>query len=279
MTLIIGIKCKGGIVLGSDGAATYGVLGQSTIRQAVKKKLRLLGTQGVVGVSGSVGIGQRFSAEVETIRNQGAASPANPAQKRLLSTMKPHEAMVVLRQALWQIVGSELDIARMMTQTIGNPSPVHSCLSQSVVCLLVGGQPCLFQFDQQGMPEEATDDLPFVAIGSGQLIADPFLAFLRRIYWPTGAPDIELGIFTTVWALHHAIETHPGGVGPPIQIVTFREEKTDKGMSWVAREMAEHTWQEHLQFIKSIEGEMASVPKRLQEGKAEAAPPPEPSRS
>jgi 20S proteasome alpha/beta subunit len=273
MTLIVGIKCKDGIVLGADGAATYAVMGQSTIRQVIKKKLRLLGTQGIVGVSGPVGIGQRFAGELETIRNQGVPiSNSNPPKRQTLDKFKPHEAMGVLRQVLWQIIGAEMDIARHMTQTIGNPSPIHSCLSQSLVCLMIGNEPCLIQFDQQGAPELATEDLPFVAIGSGQLIADPFLAFLRRIYWPNRLPDVDEGVFTTIWALHHAIETHPGGVGPPIQIVTFRQE-ADK--AWRAKEMPEQIWQEHLQFIKSIEGELASVPRKLQEGKAQGPPVPQ----
>jgi 20S proteasome alpha/beta subunit len=37
MTLIIGIKCSDGIVMGADGAATFGSLGQQTIRQGTKK--------------------------------------------------------------------------------------------------------------------------------------------------------------------------------------------------------------------------------------------------
>jgi 20S proteasome alpha/beta subunit len=274
MTLIIGIKCKDGIVLGADGAATYGVMGQSTIRQMVKKKLRLLGSQGVVGVSGPVGIGQRIAGELDTIRNHGFTVQG---KKVLLSALKPHEAMGMLRQVLWQIIGAEMDIAKVTAGTIGNPSPIHGCLSQSLVCLLVGNEPCLIQFDQQGAPELATEDLPFVALGSGQLIADPFLAFLRRIYWPNSLPDVEQGIFTTIWALHHAIETHPGGVGPPIQIVIFRQETEGSQKIWRAKEMPEASWQEHLQFIKSIETELANVPKKLQQANVGTAPVPQPT--
>lgn len=37
MTLIIGIKCRDGIVMGADGAATFEALGQHTIRQETTK--------------------------------------------------------------------------------------------------------------------------------------------------------------------------------------------------------------------------------------------------
>jgi 20S proteasome alpha/beta subunit len=270
MTLIIGIKCRDGLVLGADGAATYAVLGQQTIRQPVKKKLRVGGSQQVVvGTSGSVGIGQRVAGEVEAIQRNGI--PVDGQPKKLAQT-RPHEAMAALRQSIWRIVGSELEIARAASQMIGSGLPIQAAMSQSLVALLVGNEPCLFQFDHQGMPEQVTEDLPFVAIGSGQLIADPFLAFLRRIYWPTELPDVEQGVFTTVWALHHAIATHPGGVGMPIQLITFRKED-DK--IWRAKEVPEQRWQEALQAVDAIEKGIQKIPKQLQED-GNAPPPPQP---
>jgi 20S proteasome alpha/beta subunit len=60
MTLIVGILCKEGVVVGADGAASLGVLGQMTAMQPVKK-LSLLHNCMIVGVSGSVGLSQRIS--------------------------------------------------------------------------------------------------------------------------------------------------------------------------------------------------------------------------
>jgi 20S proteasome alpha/beta subunit len=66
MTLIIGILCSDGAVLGADGAATFGPgLGETTIRQPVRNKLRVIGSDAVAGMSGSVGLSQRFSAMIE----------------------------------------------------------------------------------------------------------------------------------------------------------------------------------------------------------------------
>lgn len=70
MTLIVGIKCDDGIVLGADGAATLGVMGQSTVRQATKK-LDILKESVVVGVSGPVGLAQRIRGEIETYSYRG----------------------------------------------------------------------------------------------------------------------------------------------------------------------------------------------------------------
>ena len=114
MTLIIGIKCSDGVVLGADGAATFGSLGRETIRQPVTRKLEILGGRIVVGVSGPAGLGQRFRGEIE---------------------------------ALW---------------------------------------------DNRGFV--AKSSLPTKAN------ADPFLAFVRRIFWPKRLPTVDEATFTT-WPL------------------------------------------------------------------------------
>jgi 20S proteasome alpha/beta subunit len=275
MTLLIGIKCRDGLVLAADGAATYGVLGQHTIRQPVRKKLRLVDAQTVVGTSGPVGIGQRVAGVVGELRRQNkvAIEPQNPnTSTKQLQQAKPHEVMGHLRTAFWQVIAPELDIARAMMQVMGNGSPLQSALSQSFVAIMVSGDPCLIQFDHQAAPEQVTEDLPFVALGSGQLIADPFLAFLRRIYWPDELPDVKQGVFTAIWALHHTIETIPGGVGHPIQIVTFLKD----GATWKAQEMQREACEEHLQYIKSIEVGIRNVPQQLSAGAASPPPPPTP---
>ena len=73
LTLIVGIKCTDGVVLGADGAATLGVMGTPTVRQAVKK-LTIIDRQVVVGVSGPVGLAQRFTNEVEALWTGGKLS-------------------------------------------------------------------------------------------------------------------------------------------------------------------------------------------------------------
>ena len=84
----------------------------------------------------------------------------------------------------------------------------------------------------------ATPDLPFSAIGSGQFIADPFLAFLRRMFWNDRPPSLGDGIFATAWTLQHAIESAPSGIAEPIQIMVI-----DK--SGQARELAHAQLKEH----------------------------------
>lgn len=122
--------------------------------------------------------------------------------------------------------------------------------------LLVGDEPCLVQFTHQCQPEEATVGLPFLSIGSGQPVADPFLAFIRRIFWPDQAPSLNDGILAALWTVTHTIHAQPGGVASPIRIVTLTRDKNNK---WKAEELSEGDLGEHQQMIELTEDEMRKV--------------------
>ncbi len=267
MTLILGIKCSDGIVLGADGAATNITMGTQTIRQQVKKKLFVIADQIVIGTSGPVGLGQRFKGVVDSLYRNGSLfkDPATSAYRR------PHELMTFLRIEFWKHIELEIQIAMATTQVLAPNLTMNDALAWSLVALPVPNErtPCLFQFDQQASPEEATDDLPFAAIGSGQLIADPFLAFMRRIYWPDRLPTLAEGTLAAYWTLHHAIETHPGGVADPKQVVLIREEK--KGV-WKARELSKEEGEEHLEHVKKLEKCITDFDKEDQHGSPPTPP-------
>ena len=59
MTILVGIKCKDGIIIGSDSSATFSAGQISTIEQATKK-IQILHDSIIVAGTGSVGLGQRF---------------------------------------------------------------------------------------------------------------------------------------------------------------------------------------------------------------------------
>jgi 20S proteasome alpha/beta subunit len=256
VTLIIGIKCSDGIVVGADGAATLGALGTSTVRQPTKK-LDILMNSVIVGVSGPVGLGQRIRGEIEALY-----------QDKKLSNKKPFEAMTIMRETLWKHVSVELQAAASASQAIG-PVATRSALCSTLVALAVAKSPCLFQFDQQCAPEEATSDLPFVAIGSGQQIADPFLALLRRVFWKDVAPSIADGIFATFWILDHAIRTHPGGVAEPKQIAVLHRENG----TWFAKELSPEELKEHEEAVAAAEASLANFRKELQQPGTQSDPP------
>lgn len=158
------------------------------------------------------------------------------------------EAMEFLRDSLWEHVKPEFQNASIAKNAIGNIA-LTSAICSSLIAIPISKNICLFQFNQQCSPEEATDNLPFVSIGCGQKIADPFLAFLRWIFWRNELPSLEEGIFSVFWTLEHAIRTNPGGVSDPKQIITINKENS----KYKIHEFQPTELQEHVGFINDIE--------------------------
>lgn len=241
MTLIIGIKCKDGIVMAADGAATLGSMGQGTAQQPIKK-LDILNEKIIIGVSGPVGLGQLLKGEVESMWDKSA-----------FSNKKPYEVMSLMSQGFRQHIIPELKTAQEARNTLGNAA-LSPAISTTLIALPVSGDLCLFQFDPQGSPEQTVDGLFFVSIGSGQPIADPFLGFLRRIFWPEeGQPTIDEGIFAAVWALDHAIRVNPGGVAEPMQVITMKQ----NGGSVEINELSVAEIDSHRGAVNSAESKLA----------------------
>ncbi len=209
MTLVVGILCSDGVVIASDSAITFG---QTLGQQSATKVRQLGGASLLFGFSGPVGMAQVVGDHILTLyQNKNISHPAAPTSSA---------AMDVIGQA----------IAGKLRPYLQNASLIGQQAPNGVACVCVAsyvfnGKPCLFHFGPTGAPaQEATDQLPFVALGSGQPIAAPFLAFVRRVLWNNGVPDLAAGRFAAAWTLTHVIQTNPGGVGPPIQMATLKLE-------------------------------------------------------
>jgi Proteasome subunit len=237
MTLIIGIQCEDGIVLGADGAATLGTsLGVRTVRQSVKK-LTKIGDSVAIGTSGPVGLGQRFGGCLERLWGD-----------KKLSGKSPVEVMTILQTEFWNFAQLEFKAVQVTAPVLGQAA-LESAISSSIVIMPIAKQARLIQFNHQCSPELASHDLPFVAIGSGQPLGDMFLAFLRRIFWKEHRPRVTDGVLATVWALTQAIKTNTGGVSDPIQVMTLEKANGD----WKVEELAANDLSEHYQAITDAE--------------------------
>ena len=58
-------------------------------------------------------------------------------------------------------------------------------------------------------------------MGSGQPIADPFIAFISKAMFGKKKPKLNEGVFAVFWALQHAIDLNAGGINGPAQIATL----------------------------------------------------------
>lgn len=205
MTIIVGIQCEDGIVLGADGGATLGSPGGGTTCMQPMSKIEAIGNTALVAFSGSVGLGQLYIDSIVKTHNDFRTSDCADICR-------------TLRGVLGKDFAAAAANAKVGAPILGAVAAQSSILTTVLLALNCKSGLHLVQFDPFCNPEMASDKLPFVCMGSGQGIADPFLAFLRRIFWNDHRPTLANGIFAVTWALEHAVKIAPGGIAPPISL-------------------------------------------------------------
>lgn len=252
MTSVVAIRCRDGIVIGTDSSATFGDGGQvRTIEQPTERKIEIVGGRVIVAGTGYVGHGQRF---VEVVQ-------------------KLHDAKAFSNK-------SEIEIAKMLSsEGIKDFSQTHlqNVPYAAFVAYPAGEKPCLCELPSGGQvafqPEiKRPDDLWFASAGSGQQITDPLLALFRQIFWSDGPPNLEGGIFTAMWALLHACQVNPGGIKEPVRIAVLERNKGQ----YRARKLDDDELSEHENMVADANRHMAQF-KDVLEGKSEASEVPKPA--
>jgi 20S proteasome alpha/beta subunit len=285
MTLLVGILCQDGVVMGADSTATLGTgVNDHTARQLCTK-LDIISQTVVVGTSGPVGLGQRYVAEVEELYKVASREAEKhpilaPLGGVRLGRLKPHRAMTAIRQAIAMHLTLESQIAGQLARAIQNDAINGTMCAMLVAMPIDTGEHAatkkvhLFQFDRYGAPEEATEKLPLVALGSGQRAADPFLSYLRSILWKDRVPTVAEARFVAQWTLQYVIDTDPGGVGGPIQLITVQP-KAD-GTGTVATSDDTEAGEEAIAAIKQQIADFVGSIREDKSGAPEAPPVPPP---
>jgi hypothetical protein len=254
MTSIVGIRCKDGVVIGSDTSATFGDERHRTIEQETERKIEIIGNAVIVAGTGYVGHHQRFVALVRKLHNLGTLRSQSQAldKAKLLSQegVKEFAATHVQRLEYGSLVAFEAE---------GQPVLCEYPLGQ----LGAGG----FQPEIK-MPD---DKLWFASIGSGQQITDPFLALVRKIFWPDGPPTLKEGKFMALWALKHACEVNPGGIKEPIKIAVLEK----KGRDWKSSLLTEAEQAEAEGVVTAATEHFRDFRKVLLGEETQTQPPPE----
>ncbi len=249
MTIIVGVRCTDGIVVGADSVATSAIGPQPFIHLQSNSKLRIFPENIIVAATGAVGYTQRLYHHVEAAIKGGVFKnlPVNECTtnitKRLLT-----------------------DFQNSMVQN----HPQHGLGYGALLAAAIKDEPYLVEYATTNFqPELKQDKLFFVSMGSGQVYADPFLAFVCRVLWNNKMPTVDDGKFGVYWVLEHTIRLAPGGVGGPIKLATLR--KIDG--QWKA-EGFEDT-QEQSQYISELEAYVAKFARKTIE-EAPVSQPPEP---
>ncbi len=246
MTSIVGAYCTDGVVIGADGLSTF-VAGARPTMQQPTEKIEIVKDRVLVTSSGSVGLAQRLE-EVARI----AWSQNSIRKKRAVAIGK--------------------NIANRMNQDIASTEASAQYFSALIAYPAAGGELALCELapapDSKNLqPEWKTpNDNWFVTIGGGQFLTDPFIGFLRSTLWNQGAPDLNGGIFTVLWALLHACELSPGGVGEPISMAVLRKDG-------VATKLTSEDLEPHRELVKDAIRHMADF-RDLITGVTEGVPEP-----
>jgi len=245
MTVLVGVKCTDGVVVGADSAATSAA-GQIHLLKMASDKIEIIGGRVIVAGTGQIGLGQRFAKIVSDA----------------------HDARV--------FQGNQVDVARQLSAAGVNDfaaTGVARGQYGALVAAPIEDDGCLIEFAVPDFqPEIKTRKLNFVAMGSGQMLAEPFVSFVARTFWQSKIPDVQSAIFGVHWALAHTIRCAPGGVGDPIVIATLTKQK--KG--WCAELLSDEVLGEQAQHMAAIEDVIARYKEKLLEG-VDAPPPPEPA--
>ena len=255
MTVLVGVRCTDGVVIGADSAATSSHGPQSLIQIISNEKINIIGGKVIIASTGSVGLGQRFHGVIKSSWD-----------KKLFQ--KP------MMECLREITRATLQDFEYTGN--GRLPPQQGGLNfGSLMAFPLDGAAQLVEFGSLDFqPEIKKDQIHFVAMGSGQVLAEPFLAFVSRVLWGGNPPDVQMGAFGLYWVLSHTIQYAPGGVGKPIKIAVLKKEKGD----WVARSVEGDELQEPEQHVAEIEKLIASYPKAVVEGVTSAPPPPPPPK-
>lgn len=254
MTLLVGLYCTDGVIIGSDSAATMAAGRQVTIGQQPSVKVDVIDPDVLLATTGSVGLGQRFRHHVQKARGENAWRT------------NVHEATVRLATA----VRGEFQSTQV---------PFSNTTGLSFGALLgarIGTEHHLVEFETFGLqPERRDEQLMFASMGSGQLIADPFLGFIRTTLWEEQQPNLREGLFGVLWTLRHTIAVNPGGVGGVPQIGVIEQ---DQDSAWRARLVDVEELQEMEQHCESMERHIRDYRTKLRtpDQAAEVPPVPEP---
>ena len=212
MTILVGVRCSDGVVIGADGVTTSAMGAFPLMHMEADPKIRIFGEKIIIATSGPVGYAQRLDSLISTAEKGGVFSNLNARDattnisKRFIADLQESKA------AAWGAEGYRF----------------------GALCAAVNKEgPYLAEFGQTDFQAEMKGGKTFfVSMGSGQMLADPFLAFICRVLWNNRMPDVDHGKFGVYWALAHTIKLAPGKVGPPIRLATLRQ----IGGTWVAKE-------------------------------------------
>ena len=231
MTVIVSVRCNDGIVIGADSVATSSAGPMRVMQVESDEKIAIFGTV-MLACSGSMGYAQRLHDHVQMAIKGGV--------------FKQQNYRAVITNISSRFI-KDLQSSQAMT------SPQNGIGFGAAMAFVHADEAHLVEYGTNDFqPETKKDKNFFASIGSGQLIADPFLAFVNRVLWKGAIPSLELGRLGVYWTLDQALKHAPGGVGGDIRLAVLQKLQ---GV-WTASALPDT--EEPAQFISALEGSILS---------------------
>jgi hypothetical protein len=249
MTVIVGILCSDGVVIGTDSAM---VAGRYTTNYTIEReqgvlKIEVIGDYAITAVTGAMGLAQRFNDQVATTLSE-LRQPYRPpihfvpgfgpvhctALQKMLLTLGTVPENTVPYDVL-----NPTEIGRIIAQaTIGDFQRTQSTWQSqpsvgwglgALFAFVHGDKPHLIDFDPtqfhpeiHGQPDPLRDDQDrnyrCVSWGAGQRLADPFLAHAYDLLFGKKPPTVRKAKLVVAWTIEHVSAYNVGLVGGNLQL-------------------------------------------------------------
>lgn len=211
MSLLVGIRCADSVVLAASGPSTMPSEDGLPAARQWSKKLQVVAGQAILGVAGHDGLAQDMALSLER-------SLSEPEER----DMSEDILRTKLREALSAPVQRTVAIHRTLQGLPGfGITSNEYVVSQTLLGMTFHGSLRLYLLDPECSLMEVTPDLAWAAIGDARSVAEPFLAFLRRVLWDRGKPNVAQAELAAFWTMKHAIESNPAGLAHPIQLLVM----------------------------------------------------------
>lgn len=242
-------------MIAADQQATHGALGVQTVGQPTLK-IELVGTEALFAASGRVGLAQQLASVIERRKGEFARKTYDNLIRDIQTDFRA-------------LINPAFDTATKAAPVIGHPAVQGDVICHSLLAAPFRDGVRLVEISPVVAVEVVNESLPFIALGSGKGSADPFLGFLRKVYWGDRPPSLVEGSLAAYWTIKHAIDMKVAGVGFDVDVCVL--EKVDD--KFRARQLAKEELLEHQSFIAEAEAAMRAVRTKMTAPPGEGAEP------
>ncbi len=239
MTAIVGVLCSDGVVVGSDSSTTFTRGPQRTIEQETRK-IDIIDDRLIVAGTGPVGFHQRFCNVIRSKADAGT-----------LTTKPDKWVKDITSAALRDFAETKVVPVHPGTQIPPGYLPIDY---GALVAFTDGKKFYLCEFALCTLQPEfkgADPSIWYASLGSGQVITDPFLGFIRRVIWHSETPNVAVGTYTVAWTLRHVISLNPGGVGGRMQMAVISSSEPPSILE--ARMLTRSEIHQHEEAVEAVE--------------------------